>query len=363
MEYVYIDTALMAVPNYAVDATEADEIFERLYHLAIVATSPMALRLVLDAQIEEVLWANNLAPTIQQVDEFVGLMDLAGVFSPRDLTMLYQTLIQRTVKSTDVAPVDVRSIASFEAAPPLKLESTPIVLHGETRRVFSSVAASLHFDSGWHVAASTPGRHPESVSVNVEVVDAVGTHADLIKPLPTFMSQEVQILRRVSDLVDARIAERIWRNAKDAGDLQLSLVIGALAILASEDGIRPKTSDLAEFSIGREFLQTLTPTQCVGLGKFAGSAHKLCCQLVARRCQRHVGDFGRPEPTIRDSDGAKAKRVHLTGASEGLRLMFWDCAGWIEFANVGVKHELEISKAWDGVTVRPIAEIFEAFDQ
>lgn len=46
----------------------------------------------------------------------------------------------------------------------------------------------------------------------------------------------------------------------------------------------------------------------------------------------------------RGGDRATAWRVHLTKAGLGLRLMIWRDGDVIEFANVGVKHALEIEE-------------------
>ena len=54
-----------------------------------------------------------------------------------------------------------------------------------------------------------------------------------------------------------------------------------------------------------------------------------------------IGRMGKPDQLVR-GDGARAFRVHVTSGKEAIRLMFWKKGNKIEFANVGVKHELLI---------------------
>ena len=69
--------------------------------------------------------------------------------------------------------------------------------------------------------------------------------------------------------------------------------------------------------------------------------------------------MGRPNQLIRQFNSALARRVHLTGGKEGLRLMYWENDREIEFANVGVKHELYIAQGSpNGGTTIDLAELF-----
>ena len=74
-----------------------------------------------------------------------------------------------------------------------------------------------------------------------------------------------------------------------------------------------------------------------------------CARIILGVPKNTLGEFkrktvsGKLEHRVRNSDGAKAYRTHITKKSEGFRLMLWILPdGTIELSNVGNKDELVI---------------------
>src|SRR5690349_4606978 len=105
MTYIYIDTALLAVPNYGVDAETVGELFDRVIHFAAVALPEVPLTTVIAANVEDILWANNFGPSYDQLRDFIQLVDLGAVYSPGDILHLYHSIIEYSLRADGVPPM------------------------------------------------------------------------------------------------------------------------------------------------------------------------------------------------------------------------------------------------------------------
>jgi hypothetical protein len=306
---------------------------------------------VLAAEAEDRLWAQNCGPGFDEIDQFVELMSLCHLFSARDLVLLYQALLDRSIRSDIACPIEVQHFSEFQATPTLPPELSPIDLTSETERVLSTLAAINRVDDGWHFGSGLNGPANE-LEVTTTVHQATGPRHDVLAPFPATLVGAVRTLTSARELIAHRVSERVWQHADSPEQLHLAIMLGALDIL-QRTGAAPDPKALKSFSIGPAFMESLSACQCGHSGRYSGAALDLCAQLVSNTCNRPIGPFGRPAQERRAYDGAAAWRVHLTKGHEGLRLMYWDSGDHIEFANIGVKHELVIVAGRPGLATAP----------
>ncbi|MEJ0093101.1 MAG: hypothetical protein WDN46_06640 [Methylocella sp.] len=355
MEYCYIDTALLAIPNYAVDTATAEELIDRVTHFANLASANVPVTLVIASNAEEILWSGNCSPEYSQIQAFIDLMGLGHVFAAADLVRQYQAIFSRSARADSVEPVEVHEISGFESVPPLPIG---LALQSETERIFAAVAARQLLEDAWNVGSAIQGVYGRSYFTTVQIEMVSGSRAAELGNLPVTIATGVKTFSHLRELVSEESAYRLWMNAKTPEDLHFAFTIGALALL-KEAGKISKVSQLRRFAIGPEFMKSLQATQCFGAGHFASAARSLCVQIVANVCAKRFGEMGRPQ-TIRKFDSAAGWRVHLTKGGEGFRLMFWQSNKEIEFANVGVKHELKIAHGFlNGAITADVSECLE----
>ncbi|MVA27830.1 hypothetical protein V6582_16850 [Agrobacterium vitis] len=92
MTAIYLDTALLAVPNYAIDDQSGQELIERIIHFSELSQHDVPVEIVISSRAEETLWCANLGPDFHQIEEFLDLMNLKHVYSANDLVQRYQIL-------------------------------------------------------------------------------------------------------------------------------------------------------------------------------------------------------------------------------------------------------------------------------
>jgi hypothetical protein len=347
MESVYLDTALLAVPNYAVDSETAKELIDRVTYFAQLALPEIPLRLVIAEQVETLLWEGNVGPDYEQIDQFIQIMNLASVFSAHDLLRQYQTIMDRAGRAGDNIPIDVQVICGFRTEPLLPENLFPAILRPETERIFASVAALQKFEDAWNVGSAIHSVGGLSYFTNVEVDRAVGPRVNELGSPPFQISMPVRVVRHLRDLVASGSAARLWANAETAEELHFAITIGGLSVQRAL-GKGGEAADLRRFLVGPEFKESLRACQCYRQDRFASVTLALCSQIVADACTKPIGIFGRPAQAVRIFDSAGGFRVHLTKGALGLRLMFWESDRVIEFANVGVKNELQIQRGYQG---------------
>lgn len=334
---VLIDTALLAIPNYAIDEEEADSLIDRVIHFSRMALDATGVRLVIAENTEELLWENHCGAGVDEIDQFLQLMELSDVFDARDIAQQYQVVLSRSARSEDKAPIHAQLVEGFACEPALPQGLGPGFLSQETERVLSTVAASIRFEPLWLVGSSFKGTS-EFYNVEASILAGEGSRASDVQIWPLQVAEVVNCIEAAGDLVRNRRGEWVWRYADSVSDAYIAILLRAAEMLGDE--CRP----LETFSLGPAFLESLRANQCVGSGAFAGVALEVCAQLVAGTITRPIGTFGKPDQEVRSFDRALGWRVHLTGAHAGLRLMFWRSDRGIEFANVGPKHELLIEK-------------------
>jgi hypothetical protein len=343
MEYVYLDTSLLAVPNYAVDQESAQELIDRVVYAAQLTLPDIPITIVIASDAAERLWGINCGPDYEQIAAFIELMEIDEYFTARDLVLQYQTILDRAVKANELPPVEVTEISTFEAVPPLPENLIPQTLRTETERVFSAVAARKKTSNAWNVGSGIQDITGSLFHISVTVVSAIGEMVGSLGDLPVQISEPVRTFAHLNELITHEASERLWVNADNTEELHFALTIGALVLL-KEAGMSPELDKLRRFRLGAGFRESLVTCQCLGSARFASTTRTLCAQIISEMCNREIKPFGKPDQEIREFDAAKAWRVHITKSSEALRMMYWETAEYIEFANVGVKKELLIDR-------------------
>jgi hypothetical protein len=163
-------------------------------------------------------------------------------------------------------------------------------------------------------------------------------------------------------MISLELAYDLWASALNADDLTVSIAIGALALL-KERGQFPGTVPFG-FRIGSDFFDSIVRHQASGEQRYASLVAQICFALAANCFGGTDKPFGRLSAEVRDRDGAEGRRVHVTKAGVGLRLMYWRQGDKLEFANVGPKLELRISQGEDSSTCAcRIESLYAAFGE
>ena len=280
MEFIYIDTALLAVPNYAVDSATADELIERLSHFANIASLSIPLRLVISYNATALLWGSNCGPDLDNIASFIDLMELNHEFSPRDLFQQYLTIFDHAATADDVKSVEVQEVSSFQTSPALPPGLGPTFLLPETQRIFASVAAQKMLEDGWNVGSAIQGVCGRTYQTSAMANALSGSRSSELGNLPAKIDAKVNAFSHIRELVSRDSAERLWANAKTPEDLHFAITIGALSLLKMA-GSAINICALRRFVIGPDFAQSLSACQCFGRGRFANTALALCQQIIA----------------------------------------------------------------------------------
>jgi hypothetical protein len=349
MMNVCIDTALLAIPNFAESATSAEELIDRAFSISRSITEKNSIRMLISSIAEQILWENNCAPEISVITDFLDIMELREFYSPKDVQQAYQTILDRATRfeNLDVCEVDKFADPCFD--PDLPAGVTPKALIRETARTLLNVcycSQQGHYCAA--VVGLAAGQIKGDVNATALVESSFPSRVGLRAPLP--INGVVHILSSLKDFTQDGWPERLWAKARDEIDYHFAIAMRAISIL-KKSGKECNIGSLLDFTIGPDFVSSVRANQCSGEERFANLTLDVCAQIVANCCARfrrhmHSKDSRKIH---RAYDNASAMRVHLTDAHEALRLMYWDADGCVEFANVGPKAELKINHGAKGL--------------
>lgn len=336
---IYLDSALLAVPNYGTDADTVQELIDRVVHFSVILNEALPLQTILADNIDDILGIHY--PTRQSILEFLSMVGLADVYSANDLLRQYQSILDRSRHPAEMSTFDITSMSDFVAFPALPASLGPRELVPETERVLATVAVQDDSEAAWWVASAMNGAAARQFRITATIISASKEMTPADEPIPFTFTRDVTAIERLCNLVDLEAARRIWRTANTDDDVYFAITLGALAIARLA---RPGATiaDLVEFSIGSEFLSSLNRHSCGKTQRFSMTTFERCARIVADYATAGVQPMGRPRQTVRAKDDALACRSHITKKGLALRLMHWKLPSKIEFANVGVKKELRI---------------------
>lgn len=341
MLHIYLDTALLAVPNYGYGTKPANvqELIDRVIHFSIVLTEDLPLRVVVADNVEDALGADY--PDPQSIQEFLDAEDLAHAYSANDLWQQYLTVLDRAARPGSLGSFEVYNASAFSADPPLPSGLGPAALLSESQRVFTTVGVQSDQQTAWRIGSSMNGTGRQQFTVTATVDAASHDPSPIDGPLAFTFTRAAKTLENLRDLADIATAEELWRHSQSAEDLHMAVSLGALALRRTMHPDADVTN-LKPFSIGSEFLSSLAQHNCAGTQQFSSTTFELCAQIIADIGIASIEEMGRPHQEKRRRDNAGAHRTHITGGNPALRLMHWQTATEIEFANVGLKKALHI---------------------
>lgn len=337
---LFVDTALLAIPNLAGEVSEASKIIDSAIALAQFVNGSTGVELVLSQTVEDTLWGNNCAPDFENVGQFLEIMGLQGVFSSRDIVAAYQAILERSVRTDTLKIPEARDVENFNINPRFCEPLYPIVIAAETSRAFMTTAIAPTAFALGIVPGAWLANGEVSHHVTGEITTLVGESYDC--ELPLAVARDVHVVRDPLALISPYWGEVAWKNAESLKDLHFAIALNALVLSAAGIG-SDCSKQVKSFSVGPGFLKSLADWQALPTGKFGGATIDLCAKLIVGACNRHLRHMHNANGKIlRKHDGARAMRVHLTDGHEGLRLLYWDNGETFEFANVGDKDELFI---------------------
>lgn len=339
----YIDTAAVAIPNYASSADEASVLLSRPLAIAAAIASDAPIEFCLMDDIEDDLWELGCGPDYNTIDEFIKMMNLERFFSANDILSSYNFLLSRAARSSEIEVAEVYVGKLDKITPTLPSELAPVKLRDYTNRTLCTAAVAAGLDQvdgvvpGWSCARVGISQ----ISARIESFTPQTAHFGPCTP-HHIIGQEVDTLTSPAALISLRRSKRVWTMAESSSELHFAISIRALEILV-EKNLTLTMDAIKRFKIGSEFMLSLEQNQGIGLGRFSDLVLDVCGQIIASKCNRHIGKMGRPNQIIRQHDEALGWRVHVTDSHEALRLMYWTIDDLIEFANIGPKKELYIA--------------------
>ncbi len=351
MLHVYIDTALLAVPNYGfgLGGNVVQQLIDRVTRFSLVISEDVPVKIVVTDELEDLLGA--FYPTPDSIGEFLEMEGLSHNYSANDIWKEYLTIIDRAERPSSLGTFEVHQASSFSAAPPLPPGLGPVALAQETQRVFATVAVQVDDQRAWWIGSALAGTAEKSFDVVATVDSASHNPSPVDGPLSFTFARSVRILESINELVDFSSALRLWQCSRTGQEAHMAISLGALALRKS---MFPSATinDLKPFSIGIDFIPSLQAHQCARAQNFSATTFELCSQIVADIGVANPQPMGRPQQEIRPRDSAGAYRSHINGGGQALRLMYWQTPSEIEFANVGNKKELVIEQGVAGSQVR-----------
>lgn len=340
MNSIYIDTAILAVPNYAIDDVTGQEIINRLIHFSDLTSSDIPVNIIISENAENLLWEKNIGPDYEQIEQFLDIMGLKQIYSAHDLLQRYHLLFSKSIRACKINDIEAQTLSSFQSVPDLP-NISPGLLMEETQRIFTTVAATQSHSQQIRVGSAFYSSSDTDYEVSVILEKAGGVLCPSLHILPRAISAKVTTLTHIRDLVSTLTADQLWISAQTAHDIHFSITLGALA-LQLQAGETINYTNLKPFAIGSEFIDSLIATDCWQDGRFSSAARDLCSQIVANKCNKNINPFSLKGQYIRDFDNAKAYRTHLTESGLALRLMHWEHAKGIEFSVIDAKSKERI---------------------
>lgn len=344
---VHLDTALLAIPNYATDQDSVEQIIFRLKHWADCLVRFGGRRIVRRGDAEIILGGLGFFPIIENVKQLLELVGLNGVYDAGDVWRAYNTILNRAGIVEEAVGLEVNQ-AVCEVEPDVFSGCSPADLRASSEAGISTVVVSnvlreIAASAFAHALATSEA----CLQVRTRIVSVRGPDASIVGKLPPEFVGTVQLLDRLDDAVGRIDATDLWRYADDESALHFAITMRALEIERAGGGSLALW-DVPMFSIGSAFFQSVRKADCGRNGTYAGVALDACARLVLDDPKYELKEFGRPSQKMRSRDKALAYRTHVTKGGVGLRLMCWKRGTQLELANIGPKFEEYIDEGVSG---------------
>jgi hypothetical protein len=344
MSTVVLDPGLLA---YAPNISRA-ELFERVELLAgwsKISATQERIALALIPTTLDLLARYNLLPAHEPADRLLELTGLRHVYSPDDLIRPVYDLLERASSNHYCCITDELhdEFKSNPAQPWHKIDESVEEL-SQRALVMSHVENQLHEHRPFRFFASVLPVCKVSFSAQLATVDPSTLSNYTDADLPQNVGDEFHHVRSIEDLYNEMDPKDIWAEASSATDIKFAIQLGCRKRMINE-GTYKILGAIPKFLVGDDFLPSLRRWQADDANKYASQTHESCVAAVLELPSITIKSFDKPK---RAADMASPLRAHVTESGVALRLMMWDRTQLekkrsIEFANVGGKHEEEIS--------------------
>lgn len=330
--FVDVDNALLAVPNFAVDGEEAQRLIDRVQHVASITLPSHPCRVRVWSDAEEFLWGNNVGPDLNQISEFLDLVQLEAEYSAHDLSRLYNIILANAgrILTEDNPAIDATDVA---IAPQIPTYLAPLVLAEQcSKHIVHSVYQRGFGDPNSFIASpfARDGLLSFHATFSVRYPDGI---------CAPFAGSTVAI-SHISDLATSESSYALWCSANNEDEYALAIALGVMSIVQRDQNIG--VDELLDFGFADGLFETLHARGATSNGRTCKNVFEILCRLIAGVCTNDRHEYGQSGSLIRASDGSVGWRLHVTKRSEGLRLMYWRGNNYVEFANLDVKRDVRI---------------------
>jgi hypothetical protein len=337
MPVIVIDVNLLAVPNRANSAQDAEEVFAAINAWAAAAERQNCCRMAICSDAIEVLAAANCFPATHHIQALLELFGLGHVFSARDINARIFSLLSRVERLVNVFGAEVVEVANglsneinFSGAPD----------HSLNKSIQAALATVLLIDEPQIVRVVlgvAKNRSSLNYACDIALLDRLAHGREVITPAK-HVEGIIRTVESPKEFLGSLDAAAVWERAEDGLQIHMAICIQVAQLAAYELEFLPPVLG-SMFCVGNGFFASLERNQAAYADRYAGRALEKCARLVLGMSEGDISSFGE----ARQADSAVSYRVHVSKRGVGLRLMFWRRqSGVIELANIGSKHELVI---------------------
>jgi hypothetical protein len=336
MIVAHVDTALLAAPNnFANDADEAFEIFERLIDWAGWARCG-ALQPVVASDLAERLGELQSFPAYPFIEKAIADFGLEEFFRAQDMQTIVQSILTHALPQIELFGFELDEVSDVSCEPDVLEGRYPANLRSLSFRSMLNSALSQRYGNVNYSNFVASGI-PAIVSERVQVAGKRAVFSG-ISPLNAGdddVSGEVRLISRVDHIRSLCSAIDLWNRSSSDVALHFAIASRALELLKAS-GRDASFGDLSAFRIGSDFLRSAAGYQAGPGGNWGSVTLDTCARVVIDDPNLGVQLFGADRP----QDGATCYRVQITTGNPALRLFLWKTANGWELANIDAKKHL-----------------------
>jgi hypothetical protein len=334
------DAGIFAIPPYYESEENVHSVIWRLIEWSEVFDAGEPLRLYKLSQTEAALALCACAPPEPNIVALFDLYNLHGVFSVNDVIRLYNTIMNRLRVLADDDLPEITS-GEFQLNPDSSDHRVYPILSVQTKLAFANACTVWDgkLREGHYVV---PGFTNDRESLVHVKGNAGGLDSSSVLEVPFAVEGTVPAISSIADINKLVDPHELWESCERPEEFCFAIAMGCVQIQTSA-GAEATVKSIPQFSLGSEFVDSLTKHQCGPRQAYSRVVWAACCKAVLQ--PTILGPMGRPRQRVRTVDGAKAFRMHVTKRHEALRLMVWKSDSIFELANIGNKKALHISAA------------------
>jgi hypothetical protein len=355
---VLLDASLLAIPNSAGTANQAEAILGRVIDWARCLHSHSAVRVAQLSDTADMLATLGYFPSEPNIRALLSMFALEHVYSVEDIRRPINALLERATPFLGVFGCEVLKPSTISTKPEIldKYEKPLRIAGARTLSSILSAALARRLDLRGLIFAAlglpSPNFDCLEIRCQVEEIQISGVCDHLHAPFSAY--GEVNLAWSYEELLTNQSAAEVWKSAQDARDIHLAVALEVLGMLRKTTPGAQLTS-IPEFHIGSCFYDSICRNKAGPKGGFADTVREACARVVLGAPKNLVKPFliAKPgnrkklQPAIRP-DGSSGFRTHISKSHEGIRMMFWQRGDRsVEFANIGSKNELVIESGAD----------------